>query len=73
MLIKALFSAARDLTPDEVRDYLASHREDAFTLLDVRQPGEYEGGHLPGAVLIPLPQLSTRLGKLDRDKPVIAY
>lgn len=73
MLIKALFSPSRDLNPAEVRAYLASHREDAFTLLDVRQPGEYERGHLPGAVLIPLPQLSGRLDEMDRSKPVLAY
>jgi glyoxylase-like metal-dependent hydrolase (beta-lactamase superfamily II)/rhodanese-related sulfurtransferase len=36
-------------------------------LLDVRQPDEYVGplGHLPGAVLIPLPELARRLQELE--------
>jgi rhodanese-related sulfurtransferase/rubrerythrin len=46
---------------------------DAFTLLDVRQPGEYEEGHLPGATLIPLPDLGERLGEIDSKKPTIVY
>ena len=73
MMIKALFSAARDITPQEARAFMDSHGADQFTLLDVRQPGEYERAHLPGARLIPLPQLSDRLGELDPLKPVIAY
>jgi sulfur-carrier protein adenylyltransferase/sulfurtransferase len=43
------------------------------TLLDVRQPKEYERGHLPGAKLIPLGDLEGRLGELDRDKPIVIY
>lgn len=73
MILKALFSAARDLTPDQARAYLDSHRADEFTLLDVRQPSEYERAHIPGARLIPLPELNERMGELDPKKPVIAY
>jgi rhodanese-related sulfurtransferase/rubrerythrin len=46
---------------------------DAFTLLDVRQPEEYESEHLPGAKLIPLPELSGRLPELDAEKPTLVY
>jgi rhodanese-related sulfurtransferase len=34
-------------------------------LLDVRQPEEYEKAHLPGAVLLPLPDLPERLNEID--------
>ena len=57
----------------EAKDYIDKHKEGTFTLLDVRQPGEYERAHIPGAKLIPLPDLSDRLGELDSEKPVIAY
>ncbi len=40
------------------------------TVLDVREPGEYREGHLPGAVNIPMGQLTARFGELDRSKPV---
>lgn len=58
---------------ERLRTYLASHKEGSFTLLDVRQPGEYEKRRLPGGMLIPLAQLPSRLGELDPDKPVIVY
>ena len=49
--------------------------EDELLLLDVRQPEEYIGplGHLPGASLIPLGELSFRLGEIDgyKDKTVV--
>lgn len=43
------------------------------TLLDVRSQGEWDGGHLPGAVLIPLQQLEARLAEVPRDHPVVVY
>ncbi|MGE5838735.1 MAG: rhodanese-like domain-containing protein [Deltaproteobacteria bacterium] len=58
---------------EEAREYMKNHREGTYTLLDVRQPSEYENGRIPGAKLIPLPQLASRLGELDPRKPVIAY
>ena len=49
------------------------HKEGSYTLLDVRQPGEYERERIPGAKLIPLPELTDRLDELDPDKPVLTY
>lgn len=40
-------------------------------LLDVRQPEEYREGHLPGARLIPLGELNSRLGELPRNREII--
>jgi rhodanese-related sulfurtransferase len=42
-------------------------------LLDVREPEEYEQGHAPGSVLIPLGQLKTRLQEIRAfdAKPVV--
>ena len=43
-------------------------------LVDVRTPGEFAGGHLPGAVNIPLDQLRARVGELKNEpKPVVVY
>ena len=58
---------------EEAKAYMAEHEEGTFTLLDVRQPGEYEKSRIPGATLMPLPELADRLGELDPDKPVIPY
>jgi NADPH-dependent 2,4-dienoyl-CoA reductase/sulfur reductase-like enzyme/rhodanese-related sulfurtransferase len=42
-------------------------------VLDVREPGEYARGHIPGAVNIPLGQLRDRLGELPRDKEIVVH
>ncbi len=60
-------------TAEKVRGFLNEKSADEYNLVDVRQPGEYEGGHLPGARLIPIAELGERLGELDRNKPTITY
>jgi rhodanese-related sulfurtransferase len=42
-------------------------------LIDVREPNEFEGGHILGARNIPLTQLKTRLREIRPDKPVYLY
>lgn len=38
----------------------------AVPLLDVRMPDEYEEAHVPGAVLVPLPELPDRLADVPQ-------
>jgi rhodanese-related sulfurtransferase len=42
-------------------------------LLDVRTPEEFAGGHVPGAVNVPVDELRSRLGELPRSRGVTAY
>jgi len=42
-------------------------------LLDVRPEVEFQAGHLPAAVSIPLDELELRLGELPKDKLIVAY
>ncbi len=58
---------------EEVREFLDQHSPDDYFLVDVRQPKEYAGGHLPGAVLIPVDCLRERAGELDRARVLITY
>jgi len=67
------FKPVATLTAEEVRAFLRQRSADSFNLIDVRQPGEYESGHLPGARLITMAELANRLGELDRSKPTITY
>ena len=73
MELKKLFTPVSSMDADEARDYMAAHREGDYTLLDVRQPGEYEEAHIPGARLIPLPQLPNAYGELDPEKPTLVH
>lgn len=40
-------------------------------ILDVRTKNEFQGGHIKGAVNIPLQVLQSNLSKLKKDKPII--
>jgi len=71
--LKKLFTPVQSMDAEKAKEFIAENEEGTYTLLDVRQPKEYERAHIPGAELIPLPQLGDSLEKLDRDKPVIVY
>jgi rhodanese-related sulfurtransferase len=60
----------RDVEPVELHNMLQSASEERPIVVDVREPWEYQRGHVPGALLIPLGQLSSRLGELDTEQPV---
>ena len=59
-----------DSTLEITTDELASVLQTSATLVDVREPGEYVSGHVPGALLMPMGQLPSRVGELDRAAPV---
>lgn len=40
-------------------------------LVDVRTPGEFAAGHLPGSVSIPLAQIRKRTAEIDRSREVV--
>jgi rhodanese-related sulfurtransferase len=42
-------------------------------LLDVRSNKEYEGGHIPGAVHVPLSDIGDKIKKLKKDKELVVY
>lgn len=60
--------------PAEVSVTEAARLRDAGAfVLDVREPAEWTGVHIPGATLIPLGQLPGRLAEVPRDRPVVVY
>ena len=63
----------QDLTPEALRRFIQSHRETAYRLVDVRQPGEYEASHIPGARLMPLPELVQSMSGLPQDQDLVFY
>ena len=67
------FKPVSTWTAEEVRTFLRQGSAESYNLIDVRQPWEYEAGHLPGARLIPMAELTDRIGDLDRSKPTITY
>ncbi|MFH1993396.1 MAG: rhodanese-like domain-containing protein [Pseudomonadota bacterium] len=70
---KQFFTPVQSFSAEQARQFIAEHSGDDYTILDVRQPNEYESGHIPGAKLIPLPDLTDRLAEIDSQKPAIVY
>lgn len=62
-----------DMYPDELEEFRSAQREKNYLLVDVRQPGEYDQSHIPGAKLIPLPEIENRTDELPSDKSLIFY
>lgn len=61
----------RVVSPTELQQWLQQGSRPF--LLDVRDLGEWERGHLLGAVWIPLPCLRERLAEVPRDREVVVY
>jgi hydroxyacylglutathione hydrolase len=60
----------QDITSQDLYSLMVSGNGSKPVILDVREPWEYQQGHLPGAVLIPLGQLAGRVKELDSEKAV---
>jgi len=73
MSILDYFKPVSTWPAEKVRQFLNEETQEEYNLVDVRQPEEYEQGHLPGARLIPVGELPNRLGELDPNKPTIVY
>ncbi|WHY60669.1 rhodanese-like domain-containing protein [Cytobacillus firmus] len=58
----------KTLTEDQFRE---GYRK--AQLIDVREPNEFENGHILGARNIPLSQMKMRMKELRPDKPVYLY
>ena len=73
MGIADYFKPVRSMTAEEARAFMKDKNPDDYNLIDVRQPKEYERGHLAGAKLIPVGELHKRTGELDASRPTITY
>lgn len=62
-----------EITPAELKERL--DRGDALTIVDVREPHEWEIANLEpyGARLIPMREIDARLGELDRDAEIVLH
>lgn len=66
-------SSFANLNPAQLREYTAGQKEKDYLLVDVRQPSEYQVKHIPGALLMPVSELQTRLYDLPSDRDLVFY
>lgn len=78
ILVLLVLALACTATPSQISEISQTEllAEPSSTLiLDVRTPGEFAAGHVPGAVNIPHDQLAERLSEVERFRsaPVVVY
>jgi rhodanese-related sulfurtransferase len=68
------YLGARDAMETVAGDELLRRvKEGAVTVLDVRPSEEYQAGHIPGAVSIPVGELKACFKELPKNRDVVAY
>lgn len=72
-VIRDYFGAPDALEPIGRDELLRRVRTGDVVLLDLRPLEEYEAGHIPGAVSIPLDDLEERLALLPPEADIVAY
>jgi rhodanese-related sulfurtransferase/DNA-binding transcriptional ArsR family regulator len=69
-----LYLDGRDeLEPVTLKELRRLVREGEVTVVDVRPAEEYEAGHIPGALSLPVAELEARLREIPKRREVIAY
>ena len=70
-LVEAIRPRVKETDVHQIKRWQDEGR--AFHLVDVREAHEWADGHIPGAIHLPLSELSTRAGDLPEGKPVVLY
>jgi rhodanese-related sulfurtransferase/DNA-binding transcriptional ArsR family regulator len=73
LIVREHFAGDEELRPVTHPELTTLLKSGDAMIIDVRPPEEYEAGHIPGAVNVPLETLPRRLAGLSRRKEVVAY
>lgn len=72
-IVRENFERLDELKPVKREELLQLVSSGEAVVVDVRPAGEYQAGHIPGAINIPLDSLSKHLAKLPKNQEVVAY
>ena len=72
-LSEAFFGKVDGAEPVGLEELIARSTSDDVVVVDVRPALEFEAGHLPGAISIPLEELAQRISQLDPNASIVAY
>jgi len=72
-VLNSYFRERDNLEPVARQELLRRIRQRLVTVIDTRPLEEFQAGHLPGALNIPLRDLKRRLRELPRDREIVAY
>lgn len=71
MKLTDIFNRVDTVNPEEAKRLLSENNNGI--LLDVREPKEYEEGHLPGAILMPMSGILDNMKELDPSRTIVTY
>jgi rhodanese-related sulfurtransferase/DNA-binding transcriptional ArsR family regulator len=72
-IVRDNFDSRDDLKPLRRDELMRLASAGEAMVIDVRPPGEYQAGHVPGAINIPIDSLPQRLMELPRTQEIVAY
>ena len=72
-LINQFLTVKDSLEPLPREELLSRIKQGLVTIIDVRPATEYNAGHVPGAISMPLDKLEEQLGDINSDKEIVAY
>lgn len=72
-LINTYLTIKDELEPIPREELISRVKDGLVTVLDVRPPEEYNAGHVPGAINVPLSDLESHLAQIDNKQEVVAY
>lgn len=71
--MRLYYENSDDLEPLDAKELLQRLQIGEILVLDVRPAEEYQAGHIPSAVSIPISELEGRLAELSKEKEIVAY
>ena len=72
-LVQQYLDVKDQLEPLPRADLMQRAADGLVTVLDVRPSEEYDSGHIPGAINIPIDELDRHLSQLPKDQEIVAY
>ena len=72
-VVVGYFNDRDSLEPVSRKQLLRRSEDGLVTVFDVRPNEEYEAGHIPGALNVPLNEIERHLAELPKDQEIIAY
>ncbi len=71
--VKSFLEERSVLEPISMKELQSKIKKSDVTVIDVRPKEEYQKGHLPGAVSIPMSELKSKIKSLPEGREIIAY
>ncbi len=72
-VVRTYFDAKDELSQHSLPEILTSVRKGDTVLIDVRPRDEFDSGHIPAALAVPLDELARIMRELPADKEIVAY